>query len=469
MSKARSGRFAGERSPAFVALNSSLSLDWRLWPEDIEGSAAHARALRRAGVLDAAELTAVDEGLAEIAVEIESGAFVPRDDDEDVHMAVERRLTELVGAPGAKLHTARSRNDQVVTDVRLHLRRVICGQRDDLRELQVSLLERAAPHLETVMPAYTHLQRAQVTSLAQHLLAWFWMLERDRDRFTVALDACLELPLGAGAAVGLNYDLDRAAVAADLGFERVAPNSLDAVADRDFVVDYLAAAAQLAGHLSRIGAEIVLWATAEFGFVSLPDAVSGGSSIMPQKRNPDAAELMRAAGPRVAADLQGLLATLHGLPLAYATDLREDKRYLFDAVDCLDALLPVVRELLAGVEFDTQRLAAACDGALMATDVADRLVAAGMPFREAHHAVGALVRRALELGVGLDALPSGESAALAPALGAGEPGEPLGLGKLLEPRASLARKVSSGGSAPERVREQLARAHESLAGPAGDA
>jgi argininosuccinate lyase len=461
MTTARSGRFATERSAAFVALNSSLALDWRLWPEDIEGSAAHARALRRAGVIADAELTAIEEGLARVSGEIESGVFVPRDADEDVHMAIERRLTELVGAPGAKLHTARSRNDQVVTDVRLHLRRVIAGERDLLRALQKLLLALAEPHLETVMPAYTHLQRAQVTSLAQHLLAWFWMLERDRDRFAVALDACLELPLGAGAAVGLNYDLDRATVAAELGFERLAPNSLDAVADRDFAVDYLAAAAQLAGHLSRIGAEIVLWATAEFGFVCLPDAVSGGSSIMPQKRNPDAAELMRAAGPRLAADLQGLLSTLHGLPLAYATDLREDKRYLFDAVDCLDLLLPVVYELVAGIEFDTERMAGACDAALMATDVADRLVSAGVPFREAHHAVGALVRRALELDVGLAALPRDEIAALAPALAAGE------LGALLEPRASLDRKISAGGSAPERVREQLSRAQELLAGPGG--
>jgi len=406
MSKARSGRFAGERSAAFVALNSSLALDWRLWPEDIEGSAAHARALERAGVVTAAELRAIEEGLAQVAAEIESGAFVPDDADEDVHMAIERRLTEVCGAPGAKLHTARSRNDQVVTDVRLHLRRVISGQREALRELQELLLARAQPHIESVMPAYTHLQRAQVTSLAQHLLAWFWMLDRDRDRFALALDACLELPLGAGAAVGLNYDLDRAAVAAELGFARVSPNSLDAVADRDFACDYLAAAATLAGHLSRIGAEIVLWATAEFGFVGLPDAVSGGSSIMPQKRNPDAAELMRAAAPRVAADLQGLLATLHGLPLAYNTDLREDKRYLFDAVDCLDGLLPVVRELLADVAFDTGRMAAACSSFLMATDVADELVGLGLPFREAHHVTGALVRRCLDLGCELGELPA---------------------------------------------------------------
>jgi argininosuccinate lyase len=305
------------------------------------------------------------------------------------------------------------------------------------------------------MPAYTHLQRAQVTSLAHHLLAWFWMLERDRDRFAVALDACLELPLGAGAAVGLNYDIDRAAVAAELGFERVAPNSLDAVADRDFACDYLAAAATLAIHLSRIGAEIVLWATAEFGFVALPDAVSGGSSIMPQKRNPDAAELMRAAGPRVAADLQGLLTTLHGLPLAYNTDLREDKRYLFDAVDCIQALLPVVAELLAGVKFDTGTMAAACGSFLMATDVADELVARGLPFREAHHVTGALVRRCLEKGCELGELPPDELAALSPALAGGIAG-------LADARRSLAAKVSAGGSAPVRVREQLALAREAL-------
>jgi argininosuccinate lyase len=456
VSTARSGRFAGERSAAFVRLNSSLALDWRLWPEDIECSQAHARALARAGVLSGDELAAIEGGLTSVAAEIVSGAFVPRDEDEDVHMAIERRLTELAGEPGAKLHTARSRNDQVVTDVRLHLRRVIAVQLAALRRLQELLLERAAGHVETIMPAYTHLQRAQVTSLAHHLLAWFWMVERDRGRLAVALDACLELPLGAGAAVGLNYELDRAAVAAELGFARVSPNSLDAVADRDFVTDYLAAAAQLATHLSRIGAEVALWATSEFGFVALPDAVSGGSSIMPQKRNPDAAELMRAAGPRMAADLQALLATLHGLPLAYDTDLREDKRYLFDAVDCLDALLPVVFELLAGVAFDTDRMAAACDAWLMATDLADDLVAAGVPFREAHHAVGSLVRRALELGVMLDGLPDGDLAALAPALRAGE------LGALLDPRASLARKVSAGGSAPDRVGEQLAQARAAL-------
>jgi len=451
----RSGRFAGERSAAFIALNSSLALDWRLWPEDIEGSAAHARALERAGVIGAAEGAAIDEGLTRVAAEIEAGDFVPRDSDEDVHMAIERRLTELCGAPGAKLHTARSRNDQVVTDLRLHLRRVIEGQRGALRELQELLLVRAEPHTETVMPAYTHLQRAQVTSLAHHLLAWFWMLERDRDRFAVALDACLELPLGAGAAVGLNYDLDRGAVAAELGFERVAPNSLDAVADRDFAADYLAAAAGLAGHLSRIGAEIVLWASAEFGFVTLPDAVSGGSSIMPQKRNPDAAELMRAAGPRVAADLQGLLATLHGLPLAYNTDLREDKRYLFDAVDCLAALLPVVHELLGGIAFDTGRMAAACTSMLMATDLADELVARGLPFREAHHVTGALVRRCLDLGCELGELPPSDLETLAPTL-AGD------LSGLADAHRSLAAKRSEGGSAPARVREQLAKAREAL-------
>jgi argininosuccinate lyase len=452
---ARSGRFAGERAPAFVALNSSLALDWRLLPEDIEGSAAHARALAGAGLLSAAELTAIEQGLARVGREIEAGAFVPTDADEDVHMAVERRLTELTGDAGAKLHTGRSRNDQVVTDVRLHLRRVVERQDAALHGLQTLLVARARDHLTTLMPAYTHLQRAQVTSLAQHLLAYVWMLERDRARFEAARGACLELPLGAGAAVGLDFDLDRVAVAAELGFERVAENSLDAVADRDFVADYLAAAAQLGSHLSRLGGEIALWASGEFGFVRLPDAYSVGSSIMPQKRNPDAAELMRACAPRLTSDLAGLLGVLHGLPLAYNTDLREDKRYLFDAVDCLDALLPVVLGLLQELTFDEARMAAACDPYLAATDVADYLVEHGVPFREAHHLTGALVRRCLEAGVGLADVGLDELRALSPAFDEAYYG-------LHDPAAQLARKRSRGGSAPERVREQLALVEQAL-------
>jgi argininosuccinate lyase len=453
---ARSGRFAGERAPSFVALNSSLSLDWRLWPEDIEGSVAHARALSGAGLLGAPDLEAIETGLAQVAREIESGAFVPQDADEDVHMAVERRLTELIGDAGARLHTGRSRNDQVVTDVRLHLRRVVERQDAALAGLQEVLLQRAGDHAETVLPAYTHLQRAQVTSLAQHLLAYFWMLERDRTRFEAARQACLELPLGAGAAVGLDFELDREAEAADLGFERVFENSLDAVADRDFVLDYLNAAAQLGGHLSRLGAELVLWSTSEFGFVRLPDAYAGGSSIMPQKKNPDAAELTRAAAPRLAADLAGLLGVQHGLPLAYNTDLREDKRYLFDAVDCLELLLPVVRGLLEEVTFDESRMAAACDQFLAATDVADYLVERGVPFREAHHLTGALVRRCLESGQDLSQVPLEDLRALSPAF-------EDGFYALHEPGAQLARKRSRGGSAPERVREQSGRAREALA------
>ena len=452
---ARSGRFAAERAPAFVALNSSLSLDWRLWPQDIEGSVAHAQALGAAGLLDEAELTAIQEGLAQVAREIESGAFVPADADEDVHMAVERRLTEIAGAGGARLHTGRSRNDQVVTDVRLHLRRVIERQDAALHELQSLLLARAGDHIETLLPAYTHLQRAQVTSLAQHLLAYVWMLDRDRDRLEAARQACLALPLGAGAAVGLDFDLDRGAVAAELGFERVVENSIDAVADRDFAVDYLAAAAQLGSHLSRLGAELVLWSSSEFGFVTLPDAYSGGSSIMPQKRNPDAAELMRAAAPRLTADLGGLLGVLHGLPLAYNTDLREDKRYLFDAVDCLDALLPVALGLLEEVTFDEERMAAACDPLLAATEIADYLVERGVPFREAHHLTGGLVRRCLDAGIDPAELSLGELRALSPAFDDG-------YFALHEPAAALARKRSRGGSAPGRVREQLVLAAGAL-------
>jgi argininosuccinate lyase len=448
MSMARGGRFAGERAPAFVALNSSLALDWRLWREDIEGSMAHARALEGAGVLTAHDLETIETGLAAVGREIEAGEFIPGDTDEDVHMAVERRLTELVGDAGARLHTARSRNDQVVTDVRLHLRRVIARQDAALAALQGVLLRRASDHIETVMPAYTHLQRAQVTSLAQHLLAYFWMLERDRTRLEAARQACLELPLGAGAAVGLGFALDRALAASELGFERVAENSLDAVASRDFVVDYLAAAAQLGSHLSRLGAELVLWASSEFGFVRLPDEYSGGSSIMPQKKNPDAAELMRAAAPRLTAALGGLLGVLHGLPLAYNTDLREDKRYLFDAVDCLDQLLPVVDGLVEGIVFDEARMAAACDPFLAATDVADYLVRKRVPFREAHHLTGTLVRRCLEAGESLAQVPLDDLRALSPAFDDR-------YYDLHEPLAQLSRKRSYGGSAPERVREQL--------------
>jgi len=456
MTVARSGRFAGERAPAFVTLNSSLALDWRLWREDIEGSVAHARALSDAGLLSAAELEAVEDGLAAVGREIEAGAFVPTDADEDVHMAVERRLTELIGEAGARLHTGRSRNDQVVTDVRLHLRRVVERQDAALAALQGVLVTRASDHIETVMPAYTHLQRAQVTSLAQHLLAYFWMLERDRERLEAARRACLELPLGAGAAVGLDFDLDRVAEAVSLGFDRVAENSLDAVANRDFVLDYLGAAAQLGAHLSRLGAELVLWASAEFGFVRLPDAFSGGSSIMPQKKNPDAAELMRAAAPRLTADLSGFHGVLHGLPLAYNTDLREDKRYLFDAVDCLDGVLPVVHGLLEEIVFDEVRLAAACDPFLAATDVADYLVEKGVPFRDAHHLTGGLVRRCLETGRGLADVPLEDLRALSAAFGED-------YYALHDPVAQLARKRSRGGSAPERVREQLERAREAVA------
>ncbi len=451
MTVARSGRFSDARHPAFIHLNSSLALDWRLWREDIEGSRAHAEALVGAGVLSAADLQAVLEGLDRVADEIEAGVFLPSDEDEDVHMAIERRLTELVGDAGAKLHTGRSRNDQVVTDVRLHLRRVVQRQSDLLREVQEVLVQRAQEHVETLLPSYTHLQRAQVTSLAHHLLAYFWMLARDRERLARVQAACMSLPLGAGAAVGVNFAIDREAVAERLGFGDLVENSLDAVADRDFVLDYLAWAAVLGAHLSRLGGELVLWSTAEFHFVRLPDAYSGGSSIMPQKRNPDAAELMRAAAPRLAAALSGLLGVLHGLPLTYNTDLREDKRYLFDAVDCVDDLLPVVVGLLRGVEYRTERMAAACESALLATDIADHLVHGGLPFRVAHQVVGALVRRADELGCDVFEVPTSELAALSPRLDDS-------FRSLRDPRASLCAKRTAGGSAPERVREQLTQA-----------
>ena len=383
----------------FQRLNSSISFDVRLWPQDVRVSKVHAARLREAGVLDDAELAELLRGLDEVASELESGSFEVRDDDEDIHMAIERRLTEIVGAPGGKLHTARSRNDQVATDVAIYARER-CERAEELvAALMARLLGLAERHADWPMPGYTHLQRAQAVYLGHHLLAYFWMLRRDAERFAAARCAAGEMPLGSGALAGLDWELDRAAAASELGFERPAPNSIDAVASRDAALDYMAAAAICATHLSRLGAEIVLWSSEEFGFCEPSDDFSSGSSIMPQKKNPDAAELLRAKAPRVTGSLTTLLGVLHGLPLAYSKDLQEDKEALFDAVDTLELALEAAEGMLEGIRFDRERLAAAAgDEMLAATDVADLLVRRGMPFRQAHGVVGGLVRSATESG-----------------------------------------------------------------------
>ncbi|MEO8092622.1 MAG: argininosuccinate lyase [bacterium] len=451
-------RLPDPQDPLFRQLNSSLDFDRRLWPEDIAGSRAHVQALRDAGVLTADEASELDTGLTRVAAELEAGEFPFAGDDEDIHMAVERRLTELAGPVGGKLHTGRSRNDQVNTDMALYVRARAMEARSLVVALMQRLLELAEQHADWRMPGYTHLQRAQPVYLAHHLLAYLWMFRRDAARFgDVEASASAEMPLGSGALAGLNWELDRSATARRLGFDAPAPNSIDAVASRDFVLDYLSAAAICATHLSRLGSELVLWSSQEFGFCEHADAFSSGSSLMPQKKNPDAAELLRAKAPRILGDFTTLAGVLHALPLAYSKDLQEDKEALFDAVDNLELSLRAAEGMLAGVRFDRDRLAeAAGDDFAGATDVADLLVRRGMAFREAHGVVGGLVREALERGVALSGLSADRLQAHSELLDE-EFYEVLDASRLLES------KRSEGGTSSGRVAEQLEAARAALA------
>jgi len=449
-------RFSEPQHPVFQRLNASVDFDWRLAPYDLAQSRAHAAMLAACGLITEAERDELHRGLEEVGTELDEGRFDFLPDDEDVHMAVERRVTELVGAVGGKLHTARSRNDQVATDMALFVRAHGARTHDALWGAMRALVDLAERHLDWPMPGYTHLQRAQPVYLSHHLLAYFWMLERDAVRFARVVEAADRLPLGAGALAGVNFATDRRMVARELGFGAVAENSIDAVSNRDFVLDYLSAAATCATHLSRLGGEIVLFSSEEFGFCRVADAWASGSSIMPQKSNPDAAELLRAKAPRVAGHLVALHGVLHGLPLTYNKDLQEDKEHLFDAVDTLDLCLAAAQGMLETISFDQERLAAAAsDELLAATDVADLLVRRGIPFREAHGVVAGLVRRALDRGVTLSELSRDELAAESPALDE-EFYEVLAGGRWLES------KVSEGGTALERVREQLDRARKAL-------
>lgn len=442
-------RFREPQDPAFQALNASIDFDRRLWPHDVAQSRAHARMLAAQGVLSQEDRDALLAGLDAVEAELREGRFPFAADDEDIHMAVERRLTELAGPVGGRLHTARSRNDQVATDVALFTREAALAGVDAVTALMAALVDAAERHLDWPLPGYTHLQRAQPVYLSHHLLAYVWMFERDRARLRFAAEQTAALPLGAGALAGVNFDTDRGAVAAELGFERVAPNSIDAVSNRDFVLDYLGAAATCATHLSRLGAELVLWSSEEFGFVELPDAWTSGSSIMPQKKNPDAAELLRAKAPRVVAHLAALHGVMHALPLTYNKDMQEDKEHLFDAVDTLGLTVAAATGMVAGARFRRERMAAAAaDELIAATDLADLLVKRGTPFREAHGVIAGLVREAVESGRSLAevAVPAlGEDAAA-----------------VLERSSWLESKVSEGGTSLARVREQLERARALL-------
>jgi argininosuccinate lyase len=459
-------RFREPQHPDFQRLNASIDFDRRLWPQDLAQSRAHAKMLAERGILTTEDRDALLGGLDTLELELSEGRFPFAPDDEDIHMAIERHLTELVGPVGGRLHTARSRNDQVVTDLAMFTRERAVVAQATITKLMGVVLTRAEEHLDWPLPGYTHLQRAQPVYLSHHLLAYFWMLARDRARFAYAEHEAGRLPLGAGALAGVNFDTDRRQVAEELGFHEVIPNSIDAVSGRDFILDYLAAAATCSTHLSRLGAELVLWSSEEFSFCELPDAWSSGSSIMPQKKNPDAAELLRGKAPRVVGHLAALHGVIHALPLTYNKDLQEDKEHLFDACDTLELSLAAAQGMLAGVSFSRERMsAAASDELLAATDIADLLVArCDVPFREAHGVVAGLVRTAVDSRRALSELTVDELAAHSSELAA----HSELYYEALRQSSWLESKISEGGTSTARVREQIAQARAALDGEATD-
>jgi argininosuccinate lyase len=452
------GRFTERADPTAERFTASLAFDRRLAPYDIAGSIAWARALWRAGLLAEAERDAIVQGLERVREEIERGVFPFRPELEDIHMNVERRLVELAGPVGGKLHTGRSRNDQIALDERLYLRDAVGRVVEGLRRTQAALVARAEETVEAPMPGYTHLQRAQPVVVAHHLLAYVFMLQRDRERFEACRARADVLPLGAGALAGTGFPIDREALARDLGFAAVSPNSLDAVSDRDYLLEFLAAAAIAGMHLSRLAADLTLWATAEFGFVEMSDAFATGSSIMPQKKNPDVAELVRGKSGRLYGNLVAVLTTMKGLPLAYNSDLQEDKEPFFDSADTLEAILTVLPPMLTSMTFrlDRMRRAAGEDFAT-ATDLADYLVRKGLPFRQAHEVVGRVVRHALDTGRRLEGLGLEELRRFSDLFEAD-------VAQAITVEASLRARSVTGGTAPDAVRRSLERARR-LVGP----
>ena len=451
------GRFSGSPSELMQEINASIRFDKRLWREDIAASRAHAAMLRDQGIIAESDAAAILEGLDRIAAEYERDGVPERIELEDIHMAVEQRLSELIGEAAGRLHTARSRNDQVATDFRLWVRDGCDEAAGAIRGLQRVLVGRAEEHADTVIPGFTHLQIAQPVTLGHHLLAYYEMLSRDISRFADARARMNECPLGSAALAGTGFPIDRQATARELGFDRPTANSLDGVSDRDFALDYLGAAAQCALHLSRLAEELILWASPPFGFVKLSDDYSTGSSIMPQKRNPDAAELVRGHSGRIVGLLTGLMVTMKGLPLAYSKDMQDDKEPVFEARDLLILSLDALAGMVGTVEFVPGRMRqAAGQGYSTATDLADWLVReAGVPFREAHHITGRAVKAAEERGRDLAELPIDDLKAIDPRID-GRVYEVLGVD------ASVRSRASYGGTAPERVRERIAAAKEEL-------
>jgi argininosuccinate lyase len=449
------GRFESEANAAMRRLNDTIGFDQRLYAADVQGSVAYAGALARADLITAAERERLVEGLEQVRAEFDSGSFQLGPGDEDIHTAVERRLGELIGPLAGKLHTGRSRNDQVSTDLRLYLLDRMAALEEDLVDVQAALVDRAEAHLGQVMPGYTHLQQAQPVLLSHWLMSFFWKLQRDRKRLTDVVRRTSVLPLGAGALAGNSFPIDRQALAAELGFAGVSENSMDAVGDRDYVVDFLAWAALLQVHLSNLAEDLILWSSREFGFVQVDEAYATGSSLMPQKRNPDALELMRGKSGRMIGHLAGMLATLKGLPSADNKDLQEDKEAVFDALDTLSLELSVAAGLIRTLKVNPGRLASALDDALLATELADYLVRRGVPFRESHHLVGRAVRRAEALGTSLAELLLAGYQALHEAF-AGD------LYEVLDVRRSVEARHVQGGTAPAAVRAQIRKARQEL-------
>jgi len=451
-----SGRFQKETDRLVDDFHSSIGFDSRLYRQDIQGSIAHARMLGRQGILTPEEARLIVAGLQAILADIEAGRVEFAQAAEDIHMNIEQLLIAKIGEPGKKLHTARSRNDQVALDVRMYLKEEIDEVIRLLKELQATLLDLAEKHVHTVMPGYTHLQRAQPVTFAHHLLAYVQMFGRDVDRLTDCRRRTDVLPLGAGALAGTTLPIDPQYVAQELGFAHVAENSLDAVSDRDFIVEFLAAAALIMVHLSRFGEEIVLWASAEFGFLELDDAYSTGSSMMPQKKNPDVAELIRGKAGRVFGDLLSLLTVLKGLPLAYNKDLQEDKEALFDAVDTVKKCLLVFRPLVATLQVNRERMArAAGEGFTNATDLADYLTGKGVPFRDAHEIAGRIVYHCLQQRKTLAELTLEEYQKFSPAVESD-------VYQFLDLERCVKARRSPGGPSPDEVRRAIARARERI-------
>ncbi len=450
------GRFTGVTDEAMRRFGDSIAFDRRLYEADVQASIAYARGLNRAGIITDEERDELVSGLEQVREEFRTGAFRLCPGDEDIHTAVERRLGQFVGNVAGKLHTGRSRNDQVATDLRLYLLDEVSCLRRALREVQAAIVEKAESHLGVVMPGYTHAQPAQPLLFSHWLMSFFWKLQRDQERLRDSARRTSVLPLGSGALAGNPFGIDRRALAGELGFDAVTQNSVDAVSDRDYVVEFLAAAALLQVHLSGLAEDLILWSSREFAFVRLDDAYCTGSSLMPQKRNPDSLELVRGKSGRVIGHLLQLLAVIKGLPSGYNKDLQEDKEALFDVLDTLQLLLPVAAGLLRTLRIDAERMAEALDDSMLATDLADHLVRKGVPFRRSHALVGQAVKRAEELHLSLGRLPIHEYRAIAGEFDADLYG-------VFDHRRSVERRDVEGGTAPAAVVVQIERAQALLA------